>query len=555
MFDIVKKRLWLEFMVFISGFMILILSAIIIAGIVSRNKADQVQSGIQNRMLASAVEGGMFDALAVGNNDVVKQQFQRLKTTLPDLKVFVFDFNGKVSFSTETDAVGNEASMVMPGDSAAGVMQDMENSTDSDTLFQGIMGGSPYAIYNRIIPNEARCYHCHGSSRKVLGAISVCSSAKAALDSARAIEKQSIAIGCAGLVIILAVIWCLFHLLVNRKIAVILDATHRMRQGDFTSTFDVRGRDEISHILARFNIVNEELRKAMGSVIDNSRELETSSSDLKALSQELTSGARETSGRSQALGVATEQMKQSLGAVATAMDEATGNIELVASASEEMNATINEIAKNAAMGKTMMLNVVNGVDSAARVVEDLGKASEEIDMVTDEIRSISEQVSLLALNARIEAARAGEAGKGFAVVAQEITELAGEAARSTLKVDEKLGWMKTKASETAAEIIHVSGLVMESEGAISTIAAAVEEQAITTREISINISGISTQVASAGKNVGLGVAAAAECAGDVVILEQAASAMEACAVEVNDRALVLSRMAENLGARMKQFRV
>lgn len=52
------------------------------------------------------------------------------------------------------------------------------------------------------------------------------------------------------------------------------------------------------------------------------------------------------------------------------------------------------------------------------------EAVSKINELTESIIEISDQTSLLSLNASIEAARAGEAGRGFAVVASEISTLA-----------------------------------------------------------------------------------------------------------------------------------
>lgn len=81
------------------------------------------------------------------------------------------------------------------------------------------------------------------------------------------------------------------------------------------------------------------------------------------------------------------------------------------------------------------------------------KAVEHIDALTSEIINITDQTSLLSLNASIEAARAGEAGKGFAVVASEIGSLADNSARAAEGIQ-----------RVSQEVIHaVNELANESE--------------------------------------------------------------------------------------------
>lgn len=127
---------------------------------------------------------------------------------------------------------------------------------------------------------------------------------------------------------------------------------------------------------------------------------------------------------------------------------------------ENASATSSEISNKAdelsqqfisARDKTM------GVYQDAREeIENALKASKEVEKInilSNAILQISEQTSLLSLNAAIEAARAGEAGKGFAVVADEIRKLAensnatvGEIQAVTENITKAVGLLIDKVS-------------------------------------------------------------------------------------------------------------
>ena len=59
----------------------------------------------QGEILAAAIEGGMNDALSIGNNDLVRLQFRKLKVKMPDIEVAVCDFEQIVSFATDLNLV------------------------------------------------------------------------------------------------------------------------------------------------------------------------------------------------------------------------------------------------------------------------------------------------------------------------------------------------------------------------------------------------------------------------------------------------------------------
>ncbi len=56
--------------------------------------------------ISASIVGGMTNALSTGENDIVRDQFKKLHEVLPEIDVFVYDFQAKISFSTNPESIG-----------------------------------------------------------------------------------------------------------------------------------------------------------------------------------------------------------------------------------------------------------------------------------------------------------------------------------------------------------------------------------------------------------------------------------------------------------------
>ena len=241
----------------------------------------------------------------------------------------------------------------------------------------------------------------------------------------------------------------------------------RMASGDLTGAIEPRSdRDALG---ASFKGMSVSLRESMEVIRSLSLELATSSKALRTAGNDLLQSSAEVSTRS--------------AEVSSSADSVSANIRSVAASAEEMSASINEIARSAEGSRRTASEALAISTEASGRVEQLSVASLEISRVTEVIVEIAEQTKLLALNATIEAARAGEAGKGFAVVAGEVKELAKNTSEATEDIRRRIEQIQATSGSTVKDIARVREVMERIDAAITSIAAAVEEQSVTTSEI------------------------------------------------------------------------
>lgn len=265
-------------------------------------------------------------------------------------------------------------------------------------------------------------------------------------------------------------------------------------KGDLTQEIRTTGNDHLGQVGTQMRVFFSALRSNMQLIGQAASTLSSSSEELTAISQQMAGNAEETATQATVVSAASEQVSK--------------NVTVVATGSKEMQASIREISKSANEAARVAKSAVTVAESTNQTIAKLGDSSVEIGKVIKVITAIAQQTNLLALNATIEAARAGEAGKGFAVVANEVKELAKQTAKATEEIGQKIEAIQGDAKGAVQAIGEISGVINQINDISNTIASAVEEQTVTTNEISRNVNEAARGTSDIAKNIS-GVADAA----------------------------------------------
>jgi methyl-accepting chemotaxis protein len=200
---------------------------------------------------------------------------------------------------------------------------------------------------------------------------------------------------------------------------------------------------------------------------------------------------------------ASRQVSEASQILACGAADQVAAIEKTSASLEEISSMVNQNAEHADQAKGMMTDVRKIVDKVganmgdmSRSIEAINRSSRETDKIVKTIDEIAFQTNLLALNAAVEAARAGEAGAGFAVVADEVRNLAMRAADAARTTAALIG-DTIQAIDNGNHITLATREAFLENSEISTkVGRLVDEIAKASREQSIGVGQVTTEVSS-----------------------------------------------------------
>ncbi len=177
-------------------------------------------------------------------------------------------------------------------------------------------------------------------------------------------------------------------------------------------------------------------------------------------------------------------------------ESARSLIEQVAEGSEAMSGSVREISESMVKSRQTTAAAVERVEAADLQAQRLSTTTTAMGGIVKLIGDITGQINLLALNATIESARAGEAGRGFAVVASEVKNLANQAKQATDKISTEIDSLNSVSDDVVSTLNAIKSAIENVNEYVTSTAAAVEEQATVTSEMSSNMQRAAAELAA-----------------------------------------------------------
>lgn len=242
-------------------------------------------------------------------------------------------------------------------------------------------------------------------------------------------------------------------------------------------------------------------------------EINTTIEQISSTTQGIAAGANQHSMMMVEISKASKEMLESVQHVAADSQKAAEIADQADKTAKEINIMSHELFQ-------LMGEIKKAVSNSSDIIIELDTQSQKIGETTGLIAKIAYQTNMLALNASIEAARAGEHGKGFAVVADEVRKLAEESKTAADKVNELIKDIQDKTKNAVESMGKGTKVVAEGEGLIEKtvssinnisestsnnsimfheIAAASEEQAVSSEEITASVRDVETIIEKSAK--------------------------------------------------------
>lgn len=222
---------------------------------VSRGTKDRIgMMTIFAEELSASTYAGIKHPMSVGDSDAVKKQLGDIRQKMKDVTVLICDFNQEIIYATHEDKIQTKVSESLYTNAAQRALDEvLKTGVDPQKAFEEEVAGKKYLVTLHAILNQPDCFHCHGSSRKVLGSMVIRMSTDQIYTAIISARNRSVIITLAGIGVIIFLTYAMLARWVSRPVELLAEKAKRFAEGDMSVSVNVQTEDEVGVLGNSFN--------------------------------------------------------------------------------------------------------------------------------------------------------------------------------------------------------------------------------------------------------------------------------------------------------------
>jgi signal transduction histidine kinase/CheY-like chemotaxis protein len=267
MIGFLRKHLANKIMVAIVITIVLIMGAEIIVRIYFGTKDRIELMSMVARDLAYSTYSGIKYPMSVGDAEAIKKQLLEIRETTKGVEVFICDFNQVIIYASHEDKIKTRvADSIFNRVALQNLDKMLKTGIEPKKLFEDKVFGERYVVSFYPILNQEDCYHCHGSSKKILGSMIVRVGAERVYTTVAAQRNRTIILTLVGIFIVITMIYFIVNRFIRRPVEGLADKAKRFAEGDMSTSVGVKTEDEIGVLGKTFNYMVERVSSSSKSL-------------------------------------------------------------------------------------------------------------------------------------------------------------------------------------------------------------------------------------------------------------------------------------------------
>ncbi len=237
----------------------------------------------------SVIASGIKQTMASGKSQLIEKQLLDIKNENRHLELYILDTDQTIIYSSEEKAVRTRIDKYVRNSEITGALvKAFSGESMPDMVFEDGEAANKYFMYARIVHNQAECFRCHGSEKKIIGALVLRKPIDRHYAAITELTSDNIVVSVLGVCAIVFISHLLITRLISRPVrelaAEAASLPQRITDDSITRSPEISRDDEIGDLQRTFRNMAIELYEKNHALHKSNADLANANKELESFS-------------------------------------------------------------------------------------------------------------------------------------------------------------------------------------------------------------------------------------------------------------------------------